>query len=136
MWTVCVRVPVDTMPAHLPSQQLTTTINTPSNLLIFDLYRHNQPNPPTIKMQFSMISLVAALAASTTSAAYIQTNYTSVAYPTGTGVAAPSGTGSPARPTGTAPFTGAASVPQAFSGSALGLVIAGGVALVSFCQSS
>ncbi|KAF2854741.1 hypothetical protein T440DRAFT_514622 [Plenodomus tracheiphilus IPT5] len=81
-------------------------------------------------MQFSMISLVAALVA-TTSAAYVQTNGTSAAYyPTGTGAAAPSGTGSSAKPTSTLPFTGAASMPQALSGSALGLVVAGGVALM------
>ncbi|CBX90404.1 predicted protein [Plenodomus lingam JN3] len=82
-------------------------------------------------MQFSIISLVAALAASTTSAAYIQTNYTSIATPhVPAGTAAPTGSASPSTPTSSVPFTGGASMPQAISGSALGLVIAGGVALM------
>ena len=74
-------------------------------------------------MQFSIISIVAALAA-TTSAAYTTTNgtATSALYPTGTS-AVPRPTGS------TLPFTGGASH---MAGSALGLVFAGGVALVCF----
>jgi len=81
-------------------------------------------------MQFSIVSIVAALAA-TASAAYVQTNGTSAAYyPTGTGAGIPTSTGSSAKPTSTIPFAGAASMPQAISGPALGLVVAGGVALV------
>jgi hypothetical protein len=78
-------------------------------------------------MQFSVISIVAALAATAT-ATYVPTNGTATTaplYPTGTGAAQPTG----ARPTSTLPFTGGASN---IGGSALGLIVAGGVALVSF----
>lgn len=84
-------------------------------------------------MQFSIISLVAALAA-TTSATYVPTyNTTTVAYyPTGT--SAPTGTGTGPAPTASftqTPFEGAAFAnKQNVAGSALGLVIAGGVALM------
>lgn len=109
-------------------------------------------------MQFSIVSLVAALAATVTASyvpAYGYTNTTSIAYvpegtaaPTGvapSGVApsgvVPSGTGSystgvpvpvPSN-TGTVEFPGAASK---LSGSALAMVVAGGVALVSFIPRS
>lgn len=76
-------------------------------------------------MQFSIISVVAALAA-TTSALNLPTNgtATSAPYPTGTGAGSPSN----AKPTSsTLPFTGGASH---MAGSALGLIVAGGVALV------
>ncbi|KAF2034559.1 hypothetical protein EK21DRAFT_107693 [Setomelanomma holmii] len=74
-------------------------------------------------MQFSMISLVAALTATAT-AVNVPYNGTSTYYPTGTG------TGVPSKPTSATPFTGAAAVPTQFAGSALGLVVAGGVALM------
>jgi len=77
-------------------------------------------------MQFSIISIVAALAVTTT-ATYVPMNGTATSsayYPTGTGAAQPTG----ARPTSTLPFTGGASN---LGGSALGLIVAGGVALVS-----
>jgi len=77
-------------------------------------------------MQFSIISIVAALAATTT-ASYVPTNGTASAtpYPSGTGAAS----STVAKPTGsTLPFTGGASH---VAGSALGLVVAGGVAMVS-----
>ncbi|USP75310.1 dna polymerase subunit delta-2 [Curvularia clavata] len=75
-------------------------------------------------MQFSIISIVAALAA-TTSASYVPTNGTATSAPYPTGTAAPSFTGT--MPTSsTLPFTGGASH---MAGSALGLVIAGGIAL-------
>jgi hypothetical protein len=74
-------------------------------------------------MQFSMFALTAALAA-TVSAQYA-VNGTSA---TATGAVKPSGTGS-VRPTSQAPFTGAATMAQ---GSAFGMIVAGGVALVSF----
>ncbi|KAL6706920.1 hypothetical protein ACN47E_005063 [Coniothyrium glycines] len=79
-------------------------------------------------MQFSILAITAALAATT--AAHVPANGTSVAYyPTGTGSAKPTGTG--ILPSGsTTPFTGAASMPTHISGSALGLFIAGGVALL------
>ena len=81
-------------------------------------------------MQFSIISIVAALAATAT-ASYLPTNGTSAAYyPTGTG-SNPSGTAAPTKPTSQLPFTGAAAMPTQMAGSAMGLVIAGGVALVS-----
>ncbi|KAF1829763.1 hypothetical protein BDW02DRAFT_602283 [Decorospora gaudefroyi] len=76
-------------------------------------------------MQFSIISIVAALAATAT-AAHVPVNGTSAYYPTGTGTAAPT-----VMPTSsTLPFTGGASMPTHWAGSALGLVVAGGVALV------
>jgi hypothetical protein len=86
-------------------------------------------------MQFSVISLVAALAA-TASAAYAPVNGTSAAYyPTGTGSMKPTGTAAPAKPTSQLPFTGAAAtIPTHMAGSALGLVVAGGVALVSLLR--
>ena len=81
-------------------------------------------------MQFSIISLVATLAA-TASAVTIPVNGTSTAYyPTGTVSLRPTGTAAPARPTSQLPFTGAAAVPTHMAGSALGLVVAGGVALM------
>jgi hypothetical protein len=88
-------------------------------------------------MQFSVASLVAALAA-TASATYVPSynNVTSVVpYPTGTSVVPyPTGT---AAPTGSVPtpsssfvpFPGAASK-QGVAGSAFAMVIAGGVALM------
>lgn len=82
-------------------------------------------------MQFSIISLVAALAATAT--ATYSVNGTSAYYPTGTGAAttvSASGTGSVPKPTSAIPFTGAASMPTHMAGSALGLVVAGGVALM------
>jgi hypothetical protein len=82
-------------------------------------------------MQFSVISLVAALAV-TASAAYAPANGTSAAYyPTGTGSMKPTGTAAPSKPTSQLPFTGAAAVPTHMAGSALGLFVAGGIALVS-----
>ncbi|KAF1942728.1 hypothetical protein EJ02DRAFT_433770 [Clathrospora elynae] len=82
-------------------------------------------------MQFSIISIVAALAATAT-AVYAPVNGTSAAYyPTGTGSLPTSGTAAPTKkPTATLPFTGAASMPTHMAGSALGLVVAGGVALL------
>lgn len=83
-------------------------------------------------MQFSVISLVAALA-TTASAAYAPVNGTTAAYfPTGTGSMKPTGTAAPSKPTSQLPFTGAAAMPTNMAGSALGLVVAGGVALVRF----
>ncbi|KAH8633868.1 DNA polymerase subunit delta-2 [Alternaria alternata] len=75
-------------------------------------------------MQFSIISIVAALAATAT-ATYVPTNGTATSgayYPTGTGAASPTG----ARPTSTLPFTGGAAN---IGSSALGLIVAGGVAI-------
>ncbi|EDU45506.1 hypothetical protein PtrSN002B_000229 [Pyrenophora tritici-repentis] len=72
-------------------------------------------------MQFSIISIITVLAA-TSSAAFTSTNGTTTSAPY------PSGTGAVPRPTGsTLPFTGGASH---MAGSALGLVVAGGVALM------
>ncbi|RMZ74073.1 dna polymerase delta subunit 2 [Pyrenophora seminiperda CCB06] len=73
-------------------------------------------------MQFSVIPMVAVLAATATaSAAYTSTNGTATSAPY------PTGTGAVPRPTGsTRPFTGGASH---MAGSALGLVVAGGAAL-------
>lgn len=82
-------------------------------------------------MQFSVISLLAALA-TTTSAADFQSDGTSAAtYQSGAGAETPHEAGALSK---RVIFTGAASMPQALSGSALGLVIAGGVALVSLPQ--
>lgn len=84
-------------------------------------------------MQFSII--VAALAA-TASAQYAITNGTSSAVGTGSLTPSVSATGAPTRPTSQIPFTGAAAMPTAMAGSALGLVVAGGVAMVSLLQLS
>jgi hypothetical protein len=90
------------------------------------LPKHTSPS----KMQFSLPLLAAAFAASA-SASYAPYNLTTSAtpyYPTGTG------TGAPVKPTSTLPpFTGAAAVamPTHFAGSALGVVVVGGIALVS-----
>jgi hypothetical protein len=99
----------------------------------FSTFYHTQFN-----MQFSVISLVAVLAA-TASAAYTPINGTSPVYPTGTGAAKPSltGTAAPVKPTSAILFTGAAARPVQVAGSALGFIVAGGVALVSFfCSKS
>jgi hypothetical protein len=97
-----------------------------------------------IKMQFSIFSIVAALAA-TSSAMYAPYNGTTTTssapyypittptstpayYPTGTG------TGAPVKPTTAMPYTGAAAMPTHMAGSALGVVVAGGIALVSLCM--
>lgn len=79
-------------------------------------------------MQFSIVALVAALAATTSATQFAarQYNGTTAAYPTGTGAS-----GSAPAATSQVPFTGAAAVPTHMAGSALGLVVAGGVALVS-----
>jgi hypothetical protein len=78
-------------------------------------------------MQFSVVSIVAALAATASATTVPSYNSTSVAYPTGT--AAPTGT--VPSPTSTfVPFPGAASK-QGVAGSAFAIVVAGGVALVS-----
>lgn len=79
----------------------------------------------TIKMQFSIVSIIAALAAVST-AQYVAPNGTT--YPTGTG--GPSGT-LPSNPTASIPFTGAAPIATG-AGSAMALLVAaGGAALVS-----
>jgi hypothetical protein len=81
-------------------------------------------------MQFSIVAIVAALAATST-ATYLPINGTSTAvyYPSGTVSIKATGTG--VMPTkSTVPFTGAASMPTGMTGSALGLVVAGGVALM------
>jgi hypothetical protein len=77
-------------------------------------------------MQFSLLTLVAALAA-TASANYNGTTY----YPTGTGTGSMKPTGTGVHPTTSMPppFTGAATMPT--GGAALGLIVAGGVAMVS-----
>jgi hypothetical protein len=74
------------------------------------------------KMQFSVVSIVVALAA-TVSAQYIAPNGTAV-YPTGTG--SPSG----AVPSASVPFTGAAAMPTG-AGSAMAVLAVGAAALVS-----
>jgi hypothetical protein len=90
----------------------------------------NPNNTSPSKMQFSTLFLATAFAASA-SASYAPYNLTTSAapyYPTGTG------TGAPVKPTSTLPpFTGAAAVamPTHFAGSALGVVVVGGIALVS-----
>ncbi|KAF2255446.1 hypothetical protein BU26DRAFT_560048 [Trematosphaeria pertusa] len=76
-------------------------------------------------MQFSVVSIVAALAA-VSSASYLPSNGTAI-YPTGT--AAPTGSMSPT-PSNTIPFTGAAPVATG-AGSAMALLVAaGGAALM------
>jgi len=93
-------------------------------------------------MQFSLITLVAALAATTT-ASFVprQANGTTAAYyptaassskPTASGTISLLTTGVPPAPTSlnANPFTGAAAVPTHMAGSALGLVVAGGIALL------
>ncbi|KAH8726250.1 hypothetical protein GQ44DRAFT_771438 [Phaeosphaeriaceae sp. PMI808] len=77
-------------------------------------------------MQFSIISIVVALAA-TASAVNVPSNGTSAYYPTGTGSVKPTGTNAPTKPTSQLPFTGGASH---MGSSALGFVLAGGVALM------
>ncbi|KAF2133991.1 hypothetical protein P153DRAFT_381163 [Dothidotthia symphoricarpi CBS 119687] len=76
-------------------------------------------------MQLSIISLIAALAATTSAA--VAGNGTSAYYPTGTGAVTATGTSTPVKPTSALPFEGAA---DRMTGSALGLIIAGGVALM------
>ncbi|KAI9724458.1 MAG: hypothetical protein M1812_000526 [Candelaria pacifica] len=76
-------------------------------------------------MQFNILAIaVSALAA--TAAAQIGTNST-IPRASGTGVAAPSGTNKPGNPT-QSPYISGGSL-NGVSGSALALVIAGGVAL-------
>ncbi|KAF2810287.1 uncharacterized protein BDZ99DRAFT_570880 [Mytilinidion resinicola] len=81
-------------------------------------------------MQFSILA-VAAVLASTASAAYYPrsaTGYPTGIFPTATGVY-PTGTG--ATPTATQPvFTGAADPHAQVAGSALGFVVAAGFALI------
>jgi hypothetical protein len=102
--------------------------STIKSILTLQVFNPYTTTPHTkLKMQFSIISAVAVLAATAT-ASYVPMNGTATSaayYPTGTGAAQPTG----ARPTSTLPFTGGASN---LGGSALGLIVAGGVALVSF----
>ncbi|KAF2624369.1 hypothetical protein BU25DRAFT_348240 [Macroventuria anomochaeta] len=83
-------------------------------------------------MQFSLITITAALAA-VASAQYTITNGTSTSavapYPSASGTVSvkPSGTGSVKPTSSTAPFEGAASQ---LTGSAMGLIVAGGIALM------
>ncbi|KAI9848743.1 MAG: hypothetical protein M1837_006830 [Sclerophora amabilis] len=87
-------------------------------------------------MQFNLVAVaLSAFVASAMAAAPYGTNST-VPYPTGT--AAPTGTGSPEGPTGTGgspdstgPPIADAGVMNRVSGSALGMVVIGGLALVS-----
>jgi hypothetical protein len=106
-----------------------------SNRLVLNSSSSDHTTPHTIKMQFSII--IAALAATAT-AVGVPYNSTATYYPTGTVSLKPSGTGVPSKPTSAIPFTGAAAVPTHMAGSALGLVLAGGVAMVSlpvsFCR--
>lgn len=76
-------------------------------------------------MQFSIIALAAALA-STATAVYVPNNGTTAYYPTGTGTGVPTG---PTATSSLASFTGAAA-PTQVAGSALGLVVAAGVAFI------
>jgi di/tricarboxylate transporter len=86
-------------------------------------------------MQFSLFTLAAAAAmASTATAQYAVSNgteTTAALYPTGTGSAHSSGS-APSHPktTSTAPFVGGAASNMA--GSAMGLIVVGGIALVCF----
>jgi hypothetical protein len=80
------------------------------------------PNTPTFKMQFSVVSIIAALAA-VSSAQYLAPNATAP-YPSGTG--SPSGTG--AVPSSTAPFNNGAAVNGA---SGMVVLAVGAAALVS-----
>ncbi|KAJ4308121.1 hypothetical protein N0V94_009488, partial [Neodidymelliopsis sp. IMI 364377] len=107
--------------------------------LLYTTTNHLSPtnfNPPnTTNMQFSI--LLAAMAATAVSAQYAVTNGTStsavaVPYPSASGTVSvqPSGTGAgSSKPTSssTAPFEGAAAQ---LKGSAMGLIVAGGVALM------
>ncbi|KAF1997980.1 hypothetical protein P154DRAFT_578270 [Amniculicola lignicola CBS 123094] len=85
-------------------------------------------------MQFSIISIVAALAATATASYVPSYNSTTVA-PFATGTGSPTGTGIPSAtvpvPTSTSttpPFDGAGS--SNVAGSAIALIVAGGVALL------
>ncbi|KAI9880394.1 MAG: hypothetical protein M1830_003433 [Pleopsidium flavum] len=75
-------------------------------------------------MQFNIVVLaVSAFAVSASAAAYNATQ------PTGTGVVAPSASGAGSAPAATgSPITGAAGM-NTISGSALGFIVAGGIAL-------
>lgn len=75
-------------------------------------------------MQFSVVSIVAALAA-VSSAQYLAPNGTHP-HPTG----APTGTGTGAKPSATVPFTGGAAI--ATGAPAMAVLAAGAAALVSF----
>jgi hypothetical protein len=81
-------------------------------------------------MQFSMLSIVAVLAATASAASMNGTS----AYPTASGASKPNATGTStlSKPTSSVPFTGGAAQ---VGGSALGMIVAGGVALVSSVQS-
>ncbi|KAF1845969.1 uncharacterized protein K460DRAFT_366817 [Cucurbitaria berberidis CBS 394.84] len=79
-------------------------------------------------MQFSIVAIVAALAATTTANYVAAPANGTTPYPTGTGSVKPSGSTAPTK--SQLPFTGAASVPTHMAGSALGLVVAGGVAMM------
>jgi hypothetical protein len=85
-------------------------------------------------MQFSIAALLALAATASANAVYYprNANGTTVIYPTGTG-AVTTGTGSPTKPTASftqSPYTGAATYPTGAAGSVLGMVVAGGVALM------
>jgi hypothetical protein len=109
---------------HVPTKYL---LYLPTNLRrnLQQVVRYSNSN--LSNMQFSLLTLVAAALAATASANYNGTTY----YPTGTGSASvkPTGTGVSPTKTSLPPFTGAATMPT--GGAALGLLVAGGVAMVS-----
>lgn len=83
-------------------------------------------------MQFSLITIIAALAATTTAITLPSFNATTTAYyPTGTGAGKATGTGHLPSTTNSAlptPWTGAANDFKA--GSAMAIIVAGGAALM------
>lgn len=125
-----IRGPEDTLvEKYLAS--ISSTTSTPLQVAPLPTPSFDNTNLPG-KMQFSVVSLV--VLAATASASFVprQLNGTTPAYyPTGTGSVKPTGTAAPTKPTSQIPFTGAATMPTHMAGSALGLVVAGGVALVS-----
>lgn len=80
-------------------------------------------------MQFSVVALVAALAATASATYPVNGTSTAAYYPTGTGTGAPT-VPAPTSSFTQTPFEGAATK-QGVAGSALAMVVAGGVALVS-----
>jgi len=91
------------------------------------LYLHKSFALQTTDMHFSLTTFVATLAATASAVSLHHNGTTTAYYPTGTVSLRPTGTG--VKPTSQPEFTGGAAMPT--GGAALGLFVAGGVAMVS-----
>ncbi|KAF2262509.1 hypothetical protein CC78DRAFT_582452 [Lojkania enalia] len=106
-----------------------TFVQPHDNSIAFHPTRSNHQSLRTGKMQFSLVAVVAALAATSTASFVPRAGNVTMVYPTATGTGVPTGPASTSPP----PFTGAAMPMATQAGSLVGMVVAaGGVALHTY----